>query len=289
MHTPNALFDRQLLKKRRNRIAADFPEVDFLKHELCAHLADRLDDITRSFPLALDLGCHHGQLAQHLSPGKITRLIHADMSPMMASHAPRPSLAMQEENLPFADQSMDAVVSAGSLHWVNHLPAALKEIRRILKPDGLFLAILPGPATLSELRESFAAVEAQAGGIAPHIAPFAEVRDAGNLLSQCGFALPVVDNALLTLTYTSPTALMKELKAMGENNHLAAQRRGIFGKAFFSTLNDYYHQYFPAVEDATRIRATIELVTITAWSPHASQQQPAKRGSGQIHLGDALN
>lgn len=283
----NQIFNRRLLKMRRNRVAPNFE--DFLKAELCERLADRLEDITRDFPVALELGCHSGQLQRVLvGRGGIQRLVQCDLAEQMVRAASGDhKLVADEEFLPFAPESFDLVMSAGSLHWVNDLPGTLVQIRRILKPDGLFLAVLPGPNSLRELRETFAAIEARHGAIRPHIAPFVEVRDAGNLLARAGFALPVADHDTLNLTYEHPLKLLRELKAMGENNHLISQEKAVLSKSFFAELCEHYLSHYAL--DNGRISATIELVTLTSWAPHESQQQPARRGSGQVSMKDFLS
>ena len=286
MGETNQIFNRELLKIRRNRTAQRGAD-DTLKRELCLRLADRLEDVPRHFARALDLGCHGGQMVELLlgSP-KIGELISCDLSPAMLEKARGMRVAASEEALPFAPQSFDLVMSAGSLHWVNDLPGALAQIRRILKPDGLFVAIMPGPASLQELRESFAAIESAQGVLRPHIAPFAEVRDAGNLLARAGFALPVADSDMLTLSYVTPLALLRELQAIGETNSLMTQEKGILPRSFFAQLCEYYAQHF-ALENG-RVRASLELITLTGWAPHESQQRPARRGSGNVSLKDVL-
>jgi NADH dehydrogenase [ubiquinone] 1 alpha subcomplex assembly factor 5 len=261
----NQIFNRRLLKMRRNRVAPNFE--DFLKAELCERLADRLEDITRDFPVALELGCHSGQLQRVLGGrGGIQRLVQCDLAEQMVRAASGDhKLVADEEFLPFAPESFDLVMSAGSLHWVNDLPGTLVQIRRILKPDGLFLAVLPGPNSLR----------------------FVEVRDAGNLLARAGFALPVADHDTLNLTYEHPLKLLRELKAMGENNHLISQEKAVLSKSFFAELCEHYLSHYAL--DNGRISATIELVTLTSWAPHESQQQPARRGSGQVSMKDFLS
>lgn len=287
MSNSTEIFNRSLLKTRRNRLASRDGDIAFLKDECCERLADRLADMARDFPLALDLGCHHGALQSVLNTrGNIHRLVQCDLAEQLVKHAVGERVVADEEWLPFADNTFDAVLSAGSLHWVNDLPGTLVQIHRILKSDGLFLAILPGANTLRELRESLAAVEAQTGAMRPHIAPFVEVRDAGNLLQRAGFALPVVDSDILTLTYDSPLKLLQELRAMGENNHLTQQDKHILPRDFFARVCAHYMDHY--CNEEGRIEATIELITLTAWTPHASQQQPAKRGSGKVNLGDYL-
>lgn len=289
MNQPNSIFDRSLLKKRRARAAPHFADYDFLKREACEQLADRLQDMARSFPLALDLGCHSGQMLQTLKDrGNIQRLVQADICPKMITQTVGERIICDEEWLPFSDNSFDLVLSAWNLHWVNDLPGALIQIRRILKPDGLFLAVLPGAHSLRELRMSIADIQAQqTGGISPHVAPFIEVRDAGNLLSRAGFALPVVDSDTLTITYEHALMLMHDLRGMGENNMMIEQNKRIPSRDFFAQIAAHYAQHFNNNEG--RINATMELITLTAWAPHASQQQPASRGSGQINLGAFLS
>lgn len=286
MQQPNQIFNRQLVKLRRNAAARRGGD-DFLKREICDRLADRLHDVSRNFELALDIGCHSGQMAQALAgSSKVRQWVQCELAIEMLRESNGLRLVADEEHLPFAPASFDLVVSAGSLHWVNALPQCLSQIRRLLKPDGLFVAIMAGPATLGELRQSFAAAEADSGVIRPHVAPFVEVRDAGNLLSQAGFALPVADSELLTLTYANPLALLRDLKQMGEGNALHAQEKGVLPRALIPAMCDHYVQHFANADG--RVRASIELVTLTAWAPHESQQKPARRGSGTVHLRDAL-
>lgn len=278
------LFNRPLHRLRREKAAAGFAQVDFLLRETADRLADRLEDIQRHFPLALDAGCHTGALA---SP-KIGTLIQADYSQAMVRQAPSPlKLVMDEEFLPFAPESLDAVCSNLSLHWVNDLPGCLVQLRRALKADGLFLAVVPGPRTLQELRESLLAVSTGIGKIAPRISPFVEVRDAGALLQRAGFALPVIDSETITLTYREPLTLLQELRRMGEANALMQQHRGLTGKNFWPQVMQHYQQHYG--DPQGRLKVTVELVFMTAWAPHASQQQPAKRGSGKTSLASALS
>lgn len=284
------IFDRRLYRKRRDRIAAHFAEVDFLKHAAAELLADRLADITHCFPLALELGCHNGMLSDIVgTAGSIEQWVQTDLSARFASQSKGLRVVADEEWLPFADHTFDLVVSAMSLHHVNDLAGCFIQIRRILKPDGLFLCVMPGSQTLHELRHSLASTqELLSGGISPMVSPFMEVRDAGALLQRAGFALPVVDTSLLHLRYGSPAALIRELKQMGESNILL-DRKSTAPRGLLQAASVLYHQQFPDPDAPDHIRATIELITLTGWSPHASQQQPAKRGSGQMHLGDALH
>ena len=286
---PSIVFDRRLLRVKRDRAAGSFPNHNFLKKEAAERLADRLSDITRSFPLALDLGCHCGELAQVMKDrGGVQTLIQADMSEAMVRQATGQRVVCDEEWLPFADNTFDAVFSVMSLHWVNDLPGTLVQIRRVLKPDGLFLAVLPGGQTLQELRESLLVTTLGIhGGAMAHVAPFIDVRDGGALLQRAGYALPVVDSDFITVTYRDAFKLMYDLRGMGETNMLHDQPRQMGRRDIMITAaNDYQRNY--EREEDKRIPATFELVFLTGWKPDASQPQPAKRGSGQVSLTKVL-
>ncbi len=285
------VFDRALLRQRRDRAAAGLRGHDFLFAEAAERLADRLDDVTRKFPVALDLGCHDGTLSRVLAGrGGIETLIQCDLSPAMARAAAgngAPTLAADEETLPFAPRSFDLIVSVLSLHWVNDLPGALIQIRRALKPDGLFLGAFLGGATLTELRTALIEAElAEEGGASPRVAPFAGLRDAGGLLQRAGFALPVADADRITVSYPDALALMRELRAMGESNTLRARRRGFTRPSTLARAAAIYGEKFAQPDG--RVPASFEIVTLTGWAPHPSQPQPLKPGSATTRLADAL-
>lgn len=269
------IFNRTLLRKRRNRIAGAWDKHNFLKVEAAERLADCLADITRPFPLALDLGCHKGELAGILNN---SHAITCDMAESM-----KPQVVCDEEFLPFASDIFDLVASVLSMHSINDLPGSLIQIREILKPDGLFIAILPGAGTLMELRQSITGASAEHGfPLSPRISPFVEVRDAGALLQRAGFALPVVNSETVTVHYDNALHLMKDLRGMGESNILIEQNAYFTPQTHLAAICSYYQSHF-AKSDGT-IPASFEFVTMTGWKPHHSQQQPAKRGSGQISL-----
>ena len=286
------VFDRKLVRQRRERAAPGFAGADFLIRESAARLADRLLDVTRSFPLALDLGCHTGAMGEELKTSpKIERLFQADLSPRMARAAAiangRPAICADEEFLPLAPQSLDLVLSNLSLHWVNDLPGALAQIRMALKPDGLLLATLFGTETLKELRSVLIDAEAEiAGGVAPRVSPFTNVRDAGNLLTRAGFALPVVDAETVTVTYSDMFKLMADLRAMGETNTVIERRHAPTRSDVFLRAAALYAERF--ADERGRITATFQIITMTAWAPHASQQKPLRPGSATARLADAL-
>jgi SAM-dependent methyltransferase len=203
--------------------------------------------------------------------------------------APRTALAVaaDEEALPFRDGSLDLVLSALALHFVNDLPGTLVQIRRALRPDGLFVAALLGGDTLTELRQAFAAAEAEMeDGISPRVLPFADLRDLGGLLQRAGFALPVTDIDRLTVRYASPLALMQDLRRMGATNPLVDRRRRPLRRATLRRMLEIYAARF--ADPDQRIRATFEIVFLSGWAPHESQQQPLNPGSARARLADAL-
>lgn len=285
------IFDRSLLRKRRDRAADGFATHDFLVREVAERLADRLDDVTRRFPVALDLGCHTGEMAETLKGrGGIETLVQCDLSPRMAARAAlngRPTLAADEEWLPFAAASFDLVISNLSLHWVNDLPGTLIQIKRILKPDGLFLAAMFGAGTLAELRQALMDAElAEEGGVSPRIAPFADVKDLGALLQRAGFALPVVDCDSVPVSYGDPMRLLTDLRGMGEANAVAEQRKGLTRRATLLRAVALYQDRFAGPDG--RLPATFQVMTMTGWAPHPDQPKPAVPGNAPRHLSDIL-
>lgn len=280
-----APFDRRAVRRHRERAAPGFDAHAFLFREVGDRLLDRLEDVRRTFPLALDLGAHDGWMAREAAGrGGIETMVSADLSPGFARQAPAPRLAADEELLPFGDASFDLALSNLSLHWVNDLPGALIQIRRALKPDGLFLASLFGGETLTELRAVLLEAElAERGGAAPRVSPTADVRDAGMLLQRAGFALPVIDTDRLTVTYPDALALMRDLRGMGETNALAERSRAPTPRAVFARAAALYAERHPG-----RIEAQFDVLFLSAWAPHQSQQKAARRGSGAVGLGEAL-
>jgi NADH dehydrogenase [ubiquinone] 1 alpha subcomplex assembly factor 5 len=276
---PPILFDRSRLRKRRARARASFAQHDFLWREAAARVEESISYITRSFPTMLAFGGH-----AFTPPTGTSRLLHAAFSPLGIT----PHLIADPEYLPFADNSLDAVISLLDLHWANDLPGVLAQIHRALKPDGLFMAILPGGETLRELRSIFASTEsALRGGVSPRVAPFLDVRDGGALLQRAGFALPVADSEIFDVSYPHLFALMDDLRGSGEVNMLQQQVQHFTPRGFFTEAAKRYHEQF--VDDEGRIRATVEFITLTGWKPAVNQQQPAKRGSGKISLTSVLN
>jgi NADH dehydrogenase [ubiquinone] 1 alpha subcomplex assembly factor 5 len=282
-----AVFDRQCLRRRRGRVAPALHGFDFLIREAALRLVERLGDVRREFPLALELGCHTGQLAAALhGSAQIGRLIQSDLADEMVRRAPGERLVADEEALPFGPGRFDLILSCFSLHWVNDLPGALAQIRYALKRDGLFLAIMPGGTTLFELRESLMRAELEiAGGAGPRVSPFIDVRDAGMLLQRAGFALPVVDLDTITVTYDHPLKLLAELRGMGEASALAQPGHG-FSRSMLPLACEIYRQLFGS--DGGRVPATFQLLTMSGWAPDPGQPRPVRRGSGQVNLAKAL-
>ncbi len=287
MENSFTVFDRRAVRLHRER-AAHLGDGDFLLREVAEHLLDRLDDVRRRFPLALDLGCHTGQLARLLNGrGGIETLVQCDLAAAMVRGATGLRLAADEEALPFRDGAFDLVLSCLSLHWVNDLPGALIQARRALKPDGLFLAALFGTDTARELRASLMAAELEVeGGASPRVAPFADVRDAGDLLVRAGFALPVADSDTLTVSYADPLRLMADLRAMGETNAMRERRKTLTRRETLLRAAGLYRERYGGADG--RVPATFEVVFLTAWAPAAGQQQPLRPGSAQHRLAAAL-
>jgi NADH dehydrogenase [ubiquinone] 1 alpha subcomplex assembly factor 5 len=282
------IFDRGLLVRRRNRAAARAAEHEFLLAHVADDLVERLGAVQRTFPVALNLGAYHGLIGPRLRrvPG-VEVVIDAEPAARLLAQCEGPRVRADEEALPFRDRSLDLVVSALSLQLVNDLPGALVQIRRALKPDGLLLAALLGGNSLIELRNAFlAAEEEMEGGASPRVAPFADVQDLGGLLQRAQFALPVVDADTVTVTYRDPLVLMHELRAMGASNALAARRRTPLRRATLMRALALYQQRFGRPDG--RVPATFEIITLTAWAPHASQQQPLQPGTAKMRLADAL-
>jgi len=289
MTTDITVFDRAAVQAHRNRAAPDFTRYDFLFREVANRLVDKLHDVARTFPLALDLGCHTGQLDEiQIRDKKIGHLVQTDLSAAMVRRTIGLRAVADEEALPFADASFDLVVSNLSLHWANDLPGALIQVRKSLKPDGLFLAALLGGDTLHELRDVLLSAELDVtGGASPRLSPMADLRDLGGLLQRASFALPVVDSDRLTLTYGNPFALLRELRGLGEANATAQRPRHPTRRAVFETAARLYHERY-ADQDG-RVPATFDVIYLTAWAPHESQQRPLAPGSAKHRLADTLD
>jgi SAM-dependent methyltransferase len=279
------IFDRVLLRARRSRADALGPAT-FLVDRVADDLEARLGAVLRPFELAADLGTPTDAVRRRLA-GRVSRIVAVDARASHLAGEPLPVVA-DEEALPFRDASLDLAVSALALQFVNDLPGTLIQIRRALKPDGLFLAAMIGGDSLAELREAFAQAESETdGGISPRVAPFADLRDLGALLQRAGFALPVTDVDRTTVRYASPLALMHDLRRMGAANALHERRRLPLRRGTLRRLVEIYDERF--ADDDGRIRANFEIVWLSGWAPHESQQQPLRPGSARTRLADALH
>ncbi|MCX7353643.1 MAG: methyltransferase domain-containing protein [Alphaproteobacteria bacterium] len=283
------VFDRRLVRLRRERAAADWAAHDFLFREVAERLAERLDDMRRRFPVALELGRRGGALTAAIATrAGIETLFHMGLSESAVHSAGALTVVADEETLPFRDGAFDLIASSLALHWVNDLPGALAQAQRALKPDGLFLAALFGGGTLAELREALMDAEMEEeGGVSPRVSPFADVRDIGALLQRAGFALPVVDVDTITVTFPDALALMKDLRGMGETNAVKARRSGFLRRATLGRAAQIYRDRHGGADG--RIPATFRVLFVTAWAPASSQPKALRPGSATARLADALD
>ena len=275
---PHGIFDRKAYRRRRERGARIDSDL-FLATEAAGQLASRIDAIQRHFYHGLDLNSRSSSFA---------RLARSAERWIRTGYIPdAPDILADDEFLPIAEDSFDLVTSVLSLHAVNDLPGTLIQIRRALKPDGVFLAALFGGDTLHELRLSFAAAEASAtGGASPRVAPFADVRTLGVLLQRAGFALPVVDVERTTVWYREPTRLFSDLRDLGETNVLAERRPNFLPRGLLHSVMAEYAQRF--ADASGRVPASFDIIYLIGWAPHESQPKPLRPGSAKIPLSDAL-
>ncbi len=277
------IIDRSVLRARMRR-ARTLGLSTFLLDRAADDIADRLASVLRVFPLALDLGTQTDALRRLLTA---SRKVGSIVTASTLSTERDGLVIADEEALPFRDGSIDLVVSGLALQFINDLPGTLIQIRRALRPDGLFVAALLGGGTLTELRQAFAGAEAEVdGGVSPRVLPFADVRELGALLQRAGFALPVTDVDRLIVRYASPLALTHDLRRMGATNPLIERRRQPLRRATLARMLELYAARF--ADPDGRIRATFEIVHLSGWAPHESQQQPLAPGSARTRLADAL-
>ena len=267
------LFDRRLLRARQSRAFKQGP-VTFLLDRVAEDMAERLAAVKRDFAEAADIWTPGDALRKPLAD-RLKSFTHLDV------------LGDPQEVLPFQQETLDLVVSALALQFVNDLPGVLAQIRRALKPDGLLLAAMIGGDTLNELRQCFAAAEAELeGGVSPRVAPFADLRDAGHLLQRAGLALPVTDVDRIVVRYDSAFALMADIRRMGASNILVERRRAPTRRATMLRMAQLYAKRFADADG--RIRATFDVVWLSGWAPHESQQRPLKPGSATASLAEAV-
>jgi len=296
VQTPPKIFDKLAWQYNRERAATCFAKNAFLKELACARLAERLELVRRNFKDILDVGCHSGQMGAALparfrdQPIKLTQTDPSDtfiQQARAANPSAQKNLLMSNEVLPVAPASCDAVLSALFLHWMNDLPGMLSQIRLALRPDGLLLANLLGGRSLTELRGCLAEAETDiCGGISPRCMPMADIRDLGSLLQRAGFTLPVADAELVTITYPDMFRLMEDIRAMGGQNCLIGRITSFTPRAVFMRAAALYQEKF--TDAAGKIKVTVELITLTGWSPDTSQPQPLRPGSAANRLAEAL-
>src|SRR5450631_4210915 len=287
MTTPPLIFDRGLIRRRLARSSASGAD-DFLLSLAIEEVILRLSAIKREFSAVLDSGTPSPRLAARLADRLQPRLL-VRMAPLAdkADDISLQRLVGDEENMPLAPECFDLAVSVLTLQHLNDLPGALVQLRRILKPDGLFLGCLLGGQSLYELRTALTVAETEIyGGVSPRVAPFADVRDMGGLLQRAGFALPVADSESLSVRYADMFGLMHDLRAMGAANALVARLRKPATKGFFMRAAKVYAERF--ADPDGRVRATFELIFLSGWAPHESQQKPLAPGSAKMRLADAL-
>ena len=276
MTTPPHIFDARLWRNRAKRFRPQFQRSDFVLRRVLEDMADSLGAINRNFQSGLELNALPLRLTEFVPEGKITHLneevrdIDLDATP-----------------LPYASDSLDLIVSALGLHRINDVPGALVQIRRALKPDGFFIAAMMGGETLTELRQCLIEAELEVrGGYGPRIFPFAESHDVIELMKRIGFAMPVVDSDRLKVSYEHPLALMHDLRSMGESNILLERPKTGLNKAILERLCALYFEKFS--NDEGRIIASFEIIHLSGWKPHESQQKPLKPGTAKMRLSDAL-
>lgn len=275
------VFDRPFVRRRLQR-AIKQGYADFLLARATEDLEERLATVLRTFPLALDIGTPTPAAADLLRrSGRVGTVLR--LAPI-----PEPGAVLgDEEMLPFAGERFDLAVSLFALQTVNDLPGALIQIRRALKPDGLFIGCLLGGATLTELRQAFMAAEVEVeGGASPRVAPFVDVRDLGSLIQRAGFALPVTDAEVVRVRYGDPFSLMRDLRAMGMTNALLDRRRTPLRRATLMRAAEIYAARF--ADPDGRVPATFEMVWLSGWAPHENQQKPLRPGTAKMRLADAL-
>ncbi|HVB88734.1 MAG TPA: methyltransferase domain-containing protein [Beijerinckiaceae bacterium] len=284
---PPIVFDRPLHRERLRRAARAKP-ASFLLDRAALDLDLRLSAVSRTFGEILDSGSP-GADAEACLRARFPQARIVRAAPVEASlgRQERPALVADEEAIPFHPAAFDLVVSLLSLQWANDLPGVLAQIRGVLKPDGLFLGCLIAGQTLTELRSAFALAEEETtGGASPRVAPFVDVRDMGALLQRAGFALPVSDLETIRVRYGDAFGLMRDLRAMGAANCLVERSRRPLRRSTLMRAAQIYGERF--CDPDGRVRATFDLVWLSGWAPHESQQRPLRPGSARMRLADAL-
>lgn len=262
---------------------------DYIKDEVGFRLSDRLFDVKREFAVAADLGCNRGFVSKHIMADTVGHLHLCDISPSMLAQAdgtpglPLTRHEMDEERLQFEPDSLDLVVSSLSMHWVNDLPGCFAQIKRSLRPDGVFIGALYGGETLFELRSALQLAEVERrGGLAPHVSPFTQIRDIGGLLNRAGFTMLTIDTDELVVGYPSMFELMWDLKGMAESNAAFNRPLHLSRDTMLAAASIYRDMY----AQGDGIAATFQIIYFVGWKPSAGQAQPLAPGSGTVSLKD---
>jgi SAM-dependent methyltransferase len=272
MTVTGPIFDRDLLARRLARTRDRAPNI--LTRTIAEEVADRLDLVTRPFTRAAVIAAEPGHVSERLmTSGKISEVV--------------PLAPAVDEALELEPESFDAMFSILDLQTANDVPGLLIQMRRALRPDGLFLACLLAGDSLTELRQSWLAAEVLAtGGVTPRVAPMIGIQELGALLQRAGFALPVADLDRTIVRYADAVSLIHEIRALGYSNPLADRSRRPVTRGLLGAAVNAYHANFADADG--RVRATLEVAWLTGWAPHESQQQPLKPGSAKARLADAL-
>ena len=289
--SPPQIFDRDKLRRRRQAFARNYADYDFLRARVSSDLETRVADTPRIFEALLELGGADGGLARALlAQNRAKSAVVSDTADLFLSAASANGLETifaDEEALPFGTERFDLVISPLTLHWVNDLPGALVQIRRVLKPDGLFLGALFGAGTLAELREVLSEAETElTGGLSPRLSPLPGLRDMAGLLQRAGFALPVADRDTVTVRYKTPETLLRDLKGMGERAAFVPGVTRPLPRRVLARAMDLYKERFSDPDG--RVRATFEIVHLSGWAPAPGQPQPLKPGSAKASMADAV-
>ncbi|XP_054882551.1 arginine-hydroxylase NDUFAF5, mitochondrial-like [Poeciliopsis prolifica] len=285
------VFNREMKRRQKNWAAVllDGQQYDYLREEVGSRVADRVYDIARTFPRALDLGGGKSYIAEHLSQEVVQDLVLTDISQQALklgrrSEVPTRSVVADEEFLPFREESFHLVVSSLSLHWINDLPRALSEIHRVLKPDGVFVGAMAGGDTLYELRCSLQLAQTEReGGFSPHVSPYTAVTDLGNLLGRARFNMLTVDVDDVQVHYPGIMELMTDLQGMGESN-CAWNRRAMLHRDTMLAAAAIYKEMYGNPDGS--VPATFQILYMIGWKPHESQAKPARRGSATVSFRD---
>ncbi|KAF9098607.1 hypothetical protein BGX27_000761 [Mortierella sp. AM989] len=290
------VFDREAKRMQKERASSNIEvsrQVDYVKDEVAFRVVDRLLDIKREFNEVVELGSGCGHIAKHIDSDMMKKLIMCDSSEMMLNRdkdikyeVPIERRIVDEENLPFPENSLECVISSLSMHWINDLPGTMIQIQRSLKPDGVFIAGLFGGDTLFELRTSLQLAELdREGGISPRVSPMADSRDLGSLLSRAGFTLTTVDVDEVTVNYPSALELMEDLRAMGESNAVI-NRRGFLKRDTMLAAAAIYKEMY-GNPDGT-VPATFQILYMIGWKPSPTQNKPLERGTAKRSLKEHL-